>query len=235
MSTTGPLVVNEVWRILQDTELEHVVKEDGIRQAVVRQGALVAKLIGVGETWVSAAITTATATRDYTLSTASEYAAVLALRYASDKRTLGKVSYDTIVRAQSGDQAASGRQYRYALSPDAAMGIVVSFPGYPSAVEAIDARVSLVPTTWPQGAGTPPTIPFSTTAVRAVELLTAAAIFDTLGDDKLTQLDLNPKVAASWRAEGMRLAKEEQLTIIRLKRAQGVDLSYDALCAWGAS
>ena len=83
------------------------------------------------------------------------------------------------------------------------------------------------------GSATPPTIPFSTTGVRALELLTASAIFKSLGDDKRTQLDLAPSCGDDWYQEGMDLAIEEQLVIIRMKRSEGVDLSYGSIIAWG--
>jgi hypothetical protein len=234
MSTTGPEVVAEVWRILQDTGPRRVVAEDTIRRATIESVAEVASLVGLGTTWVATAFTTSLSLRDYTLSNASEYQQVLDLKYASDNQPLLQLSREDILIGRSGAGHSVGRQYGYALTQAVDGTVNVEFEGYPNLVEAVSALVSVVPVTWPVGSAAAPTIPFSTKASRGLELLTAAALFPAMGEDKRTSLDLPPEAGQSWRARGLALVHEAALDVIRLKRAQGPQ-NHDWVLIWSRS
>jgi hypothetical protein len=228
MSALASDMRDQVWRVLQDNRLAHVVSEDFVRQTLMETVVFVASHVGLGNAWVSA-FTTSTTGRDYTLTSGVEYAGVLDLRYASDQQPLHKVSRERILVNRVGPSVAQGRQLEYALAPTDAQTVEVSFAGLPSEAEMVQALVSVVPTDWPKGAGTVPTVPFSLKAVKGTQLLTAAAIFDTLGDDKRTSLDLGPNSGKSFAARGMALVDQAMLEVIRLKVSNNTNWLYE----WG--
>lgn len=233
MSATGTVCVNDVWRKLRDTGGEHVVDEDTIRQALMDNVMLVASEVGVGTEWVSPAFTTTTTARDFTL-TANEYGSLIALRYSSDERPLTQVSPERIRAARGNTGASHGRQYEYSVAISPTQEVEIAFAGYPSAAEGVDALVNVVPSDWPKGNGTVPTIPFSRKGIKGLVLLTAAAVYDLLGDDHRTSLDLGKDFGKSTAAQGMALVRAASVDATRIKRATG-DEGYIWLIEWSRS
>lgn len=242
MSTNGNAVVEQVRRILNDPDNGRpVVDTDPIRQAVVRQVALVAKELGVGAIWVPSILTLVPGTIDYTFPTsftdkdgnahsAVEIQTVVDLVYQRDRLPIPRRAYDEI-QALRAVTVTQGRAVMACILPDPTGGLKVYLSSNPLTSEALDAFVTIVPTTWNVSDATPPTIPFSQTASRALELLVAAAVGITLGPEKLTALALNEDTFAAWKAEAMELIRQERLTVIRLKRARG-PLSFAWVTAW---
>lgn len=232
MAGSGDIVRGEVYTLLGiSNTADPLVPADTVRQAINRTVALVAKKLGLGPAWVSPAITTATNTRDYTLTGTVEYEQVIRLVYVTDDQPLEKVSAERIARARAGS-TGSGRQFEYAMDRGSTGLVNVYFGHLPAVVEQIKAYVTTMPVPWPAGSATPPTIPFSTTALRVVELLTAEDLGRALGPDKMTALDLSPKVFDGWHATAVELLSEERLTIIRFKQASG-PYNYAWFTAWG--
>lgn len=235
MAGAGNTVVTAARSLVGDTnEARPVIPQDVFRRAVNRQVALVAKKLGLGPAWDDAAITLSTTEFDYTLPTTVEYNQVIALQYTSDRRQLDKRSPEEIRELKSGTGISAGRSYLYAMDFDPSGRAVVMLPTLPGRVETLDAYVSTMPAQWAAGPGTPPSIPFSETALRALELLVAAAVVKPLGADKMTALDLSPKSSTDWLDEAMELLREERLTVIRMKRARG-PRNYAWFRAWGGA
>lgn len=233
MSALASEVVTEVRRILQDwDEADPVVREDIIRQNVNRAVALMAGELGLNPAWSLGAISVVAGTRSYTLPAGSEYQQVIELRYSSDRRPLRRYSQAVVAAGQAGLSTTGGRQYSYNLEIEPDQTYRIEFPGIPAVDEDIDAYLSTMPATWPIGPGTAPTLPFSERALRACELFTAASCGKSLAEDRLTALDLNPKVFDDWRGEAMKLVEHERQTIAMLKRAHGVG-NYAWFAAWG--
>lgn len=227
MSTSADSILAEVYRILQDTvEGRHVVKEDAIQQAYNRQVSLVASDLGLAPAWDVDAISVVAGTSDYSLPSSVEYGSVLRLRYVSDLRQLRRVSMERILTLRDGGLPA-GRAYEYCLVPKDDGGVAVWLSTEPSDDETIEALVSSVPSAWSPDDATAPTVPFSRGAVRALELLIAAAVGVTLDEERMVALSLNPASFADWRTEAMRLIAQEKLKLIRLKRAGGATVLAD--------
>lgn len=221
LGRSGKDVVAEVYRIMTDNPEQPVIAEDTIRQKVNVQVSRMSAELGLGTAWVTSAITTATNTRDYTLSTASEYARVLDLVYESNNWPLTKISLDEVLDRRIGQAVSTGRQLLYAVTVSPTQEVQILFVGYPTAVENIKALVSLEPSSWPKGPATPPTIPFSQRSLRALELSVAASCIEAAGEDKMVALRLDKSAPAQWKAEAAELERLERLVIIRLKRARG--------------
>jgi len=235
MAGAGNTVVTAARALVGDNNAARpVIAQDDFRRAVNRQVAFVAKKLGLGPAWDEDAITLTTADYDYTLPTSVEYNQVIALAYASDRRPLDKRSPEEIRELRSGTVSAHGRSYLYAMDFDSSGRAVVMLPYLPNHAETLDAYVSTMPAQWAAGPGTPPSIPFSETALRALELLVAAAVVKPLGSDKMTALDLSAKAADDWISEAMELLREERLTVIRMKRARG-PRNYAWFRAWGGA
>lgn len=233
MAGAGNTVVTAARALVGDNNAARpVIAQDDFRRAVNRQVAFVAKKLGLGPAWDDDAITLSLTEFDYTLPTSVDYNQVIALQYSSDRRQLDKRSPEEIRELRSGTGSASGRSYLYAMDRDSSGRAVVMLPYLPSHVETLDAYVSTMPSQWESGPGTPPSIPFSETALRALEMLVAAAVVKPLGSDKMTALDLSPKSADDWISEAMELIREERLTVIRMKRARG-PRNYAWFRAWG--
>jgi hypothetical protein len=221
---SGDLVRAEVYGLLGITSgASTIVTPDTVRRAINRQVAVIAKNIGLGPAWISPAFTTTLVDLDYVFPSGSgvEYEQVLQLVYAADDWPLVKVSMDEITSARAGSTQSHGRQYEYALDVSAAQVVGIHFSRLPNAVEVVKAYVSTMPVPWPAGSAAPPTIPFSTTALRALELLSAEEIGRTLGEDRINALDLNPRAFDSWHVLAVELMGQEELSVIRLKRARG--------------
>jgi hypothetical protein len=99
----------------------------------------------------------------------------------------------------------------------------------PVVAEAVNGLVTVVPSVW-EDKETPPVIPFSTRATRALELLTAASVGRAMGASTLTSLNLNPSVFKEWEAEAHELVRQERLSIIRLKRSNNVNWVQEWAC-----
>lgn len=233
MAGDGRSVIAEVRRIMQDTDdtADPIIQEDTIRQNVNRQVAIVVGQLGLASAWITNAIALATNQLDYAFPGTAEYLQVLEVIYHTDQLPLRRISREEMQSGRAVAANSTGRQVGYALAPSTTQGVTLGLPGYPIRVEALDILVSLVPATWPIGPDDPPTIPFSERTLRALELLVAASIGMTLAVDRLTALDLNPKVFADWRAEAQELLHQERLTIIRLKRAKGT-LNFEWFKGW---
>jgi hypothetical protein len=232
---SGDLVRAEIYTLLGITNTaDPMIPLDTARQGINRTVALVAKELGLGPAWITSAISLTTALRDYTLPGTVEYEQVLQMIYSTDKQPLRKVPLDEILAARGGSGSSSGRQFAYALTPTSTQTVTVSFAYLPNAAETIDVLATTMPVPWPKGSAAAPTIPFSTTALRSLELLGACDLGGSLGPDKMNALDLNPKTFDGWRATAMELIRQERLTIIRLKRANG-PTNYAWFSSWSGN
>lgn len=233
MSTTGDVVRNEVYVLLGVTNMvdPQVIDSDGIRKAITNNVAVIAKEIGLGPAWLTPGISLVTNAMDYTLPAGVEYDQVLSLVYTTDKWPLQKVSRDEILNLRAGVQNSTGRRFEYAMYPDASGLVQVMFGRFPQKAEGIDVLASTVPVPWNAGDAVVPNIPFSTTAVRALEYLAAAEYGAAFGPDRIVALNINPNVFKTWQDKAMELIRQERLTVIRLKRSNG-PMNYTWYSAW---
>ena len=220
MSTDGPTVVTNVRAILREDQTGRPVFETAeLRMAINRHVALVAKELGLGTSWDTSMVTLVTGTTDYTLPGASEYERVVALKYTSDGVPLDIVSLAEILAAREG-ATAQGRPYRCCLRPTDTQTVVLMTDSNPTEGEDIDGLISLVPDRWDASDATAPTIPFSEAAARVLELRVAESVVETAGAEKRNALAISDSAPAKWRKEADSLLHQEQLTIIRFKRAR---------------
>lgn len=233
MGRGGADVVSEVYRIFADDSSDPIIPEDTIRQQVNPQVSRIVGELGLGTAWVTTAFTTATNSRDNLLPSTVEYDRLLELVYASDKVPLRKISLEEMTYLRQGSTIPTGRQILYAVTVSPVGVVEIQFSGYSDRAEAVSALVSTTPTTWPKGSATPPTIPFSQRALRALELRIAASVAAVAGPDKYVALDLSKNAPQIWNDEANELIRHEALVIIRLKRAHG-PRSYSWFPVWCA-
>jgi hypothetical protein len=115
---------------------------------------------------------------------------------------------------------ASRRPTHYSIEPQPDQHILVTFDARPATGESVDALVSLLPASWGTE-GDPPTIPFSTRALRALERKVAAEVGMALNAEDLNRIKVNPAVFAVWAADAKELLRQERLAVSRLRLDHG--------------
>lgn len=229
MSTTGPDIVARVYARLGDNPDDPLVPYDSIRDYTnqcVREIASPMRL-GVGAVWATNILSLVPANRDYTFPTTVngilniEYEQVIEVRYSATFLPMRRISRGELDAGRALGMSANGRQSSFCLwdQPDQTLGFQT--PGFPVTAENLDALISLVPPDWPQGPGTPPTIPFSKRAQDALVLLTAAKVGQPLNPDKLNALRLDEKTFDRWEADAGRIIDEEKIRVYSLKLTNG--------------
>lgn len=229
MSTTGPQIVERVYRRLGDNPnapiIDPVQVHDVVNQCV-REIASPMRL-GVGQYWVDSILTVGAGDRDYTFPTTLagvaniEYDQVVSLRYNGTFLPLKRISRDELDAGRALGATATGRQASYALWQGPDQVVNLQFKGFPTQTEALDALISVVPEDWEDGATNPPTIPFSKRAQDALVLLTSAKVGAPSSQDKLDALRLDQKTFQRWEADAERILAEERLRVIGLKMTHG--------------
>lgn len=221
MSTDGRAIMEGVRRTLGDPDTGRVVVEnDELQQAIARHVPLIAKELGLGQAWVTGIVSLIPGTIDYTLSGTDEYEQISEIVYHNDRVPLPIRSLPEVTSRRSGALAV-GRPSMCALRPDTTQGVTLAVDTNPQVAETLDALVTLVPAVWEIGDTTPPTIPFSTTAARALELRVASSLAATMGPEKRNALALDKDDSKVWASEAAELIRQERLTVIRWKRSHG--------------
>jgi hypothetical protein len=229
VSTTGPANVARVYALLGDDPDDPIIPYETIRQMTnqcVREIASPMQL-GVGAIWVDNIISVVPGVRDLAFPTTVngilnvEYEQVVSLRYHGTFLPLRKCSRSELDATRALGATANGRQAIYTMWEDPTQTVQLQFPGFPVLAESLDAFIELVPSDWPTGSATPPTIPFSKRAADALALLTAAKTGEPLNPDKLNALRLDLKTFERWGADAKRILAEEKIRVICQKLTYG--------------
>lgn len=176
--------------------------------------------LGLGHAWDTDAVTLDASNWDYELPTAADIEKVLAVRFVTDRVTIGKVSKAVLESLRQGDEKATGRPTVCALWPAADWHVQIGFYPQPAQAEVVEADLSLMPVIY-TGAQSAPTVPFSAAARQALVLMIAAAAANAAGEETVRQLNLDKNSIAGWLATAKRLVADERGRIIRLKRTNG--------------
>jgi hypothetical protein len=201
-----------------------VVSQSDIRRKLNLKVTEVGDALSLQPSWVSEAIALVPGTSIYPLTSAQEYGEVVDLRFTSSALglpcSLGKVSRERMQELHNVKTLPAARPCFYSLEPQPDQTIHVVFDSSPVAAEKVDALVSLMPLDWEDGA-TVPTIPYSKRALRAVELMTAAAIGYSMNQEQLNALKLNPSVFSAFERDAQKLLTKEWIAVSSLRINHG--------------
>jgi hypothetical protein len=225
LSTTTKAVLDEARRILRDPDNGRpVIASDTIRQAIDRCVPEVADSCALERTRADI-ITTVAGTATYTFGSASpqpEYTCIdcLTLKGASPA-AVEKLSPERLYAIKNLSNTGSGRPQYWCAEPQSDQTVRITFWPTPDAVETVEAVYNSIPEAWGTGAGTPPTVPFSRRAVRALELKVAATVAAALNAEDLNALKLNANVVGLWQLDAAELLRLERLAVSRLRVEHG--------------
>ena len=175
-----------------------------------------------GVQWATSAVTLATDDEDYDLSTASgDYRGILAVRRAWDGVVLVKLTPEQMQERKNPESPLTGEPDYYSLTelqttdPAQVVMVVDPVPTSNENGQVLDILTAYVPA---EVSAASDEIPFSDSALAALELSVCASILAELDEEQAGKLKLNPSVAGRWDSQAASLLDREALRTYRPRR-----------------
>lgn len=175
----------------------------------------------LGLAWATAAITTTAGTRSYALDNTYEHNKIILIRCQETGWVLGKSTPELIERYRLGTSPVTGEPREYALieaapSTVGAQEVTVELGPEPDKAYVYDVLRATTPVTLDADTDE---IPFGESGLRALELLSAAELIDTVSDEQLTNAHMSRGAAQSFRMRGEEALYWEKVRQSRQKRS----------------
>lgn len=217
MSATLAATRSNVKRIIGDvTPSNPAAGDDQYDRAIEGNMHFIGNQVGMGQAWVTSAITLVSGTYDYTLPGSVEYAQILDLRLVSQGWMLTRVTLEQMELLRRGPAAnqSQGDPTRYALWEDASQGVNVRLWQQPNKIDTIDLLRSVIPAVLSTETSS---IPFSMSLLRVLERFAAVEIVSGMTDESLAIAKKTRGVISVWEKMAERMLVKEQERISRNK------------------
>jgi len=197
------------------------VSNERLHEIVKHEAQRIARRVGLGEAWVSAAVSLDTTNRDFTLPATVQYGNVQHLILDSRNWPLRKVPMETMNGHYMGFVPASsvkGVPYRYAMWEDTAQ--VVNIRIYPICAVA-DSLTIFTRNQQAVLAADTDSIPFSNDLLRTLEKSVAVKMWKSM---TAVHRKVSPEFIQDLEMDAAEGMAQERIRMIRMKRTDNVAL-----------
>lgn len=197
------------------------VSAERLHEIVKHEAQRIARRVGLGEAWVSAAISLDTTNRDFTLPTTVQYANVQHLILDSRNWPMRKVPMETMNGHYMGfvpPSSVKGVPYRYTMWEDTTNTVNIRI--FPIAAVA-DSITIFTRNQQAVLSADADLIPFSHDLLRTLEKSLAVKMWKSMSPD---HRKVGPELIADFATEVEEGMAQERVRLIRMKRTDNVSL-----------